>query len=60
MALIESLHRDGATVIMVTHNLMIATRAQREIHILDGQKVDVAEHPRLSTAAAPTCVDPAR
>ena len=52
MTLIEELHRDGATIVMVTHDPAIAARAQREVHILDGQIVDIIEPTRL-TAVAP-------
>src|SRR6266581_2320336 len=40
MELIEELHRDGATIVMVTHDPELAIRAQREVHIVDGQVVD--------------------
>ncbi|HVS76093.1 MAG TPA: ABC transporter ATP-binding protein, partial [Steroidobacteraceae bacterium] len=51
MTLIEELHGEGATIVMVTHDPAIAARAQREIHILDGQIVDVIEPMRLAGAA---------
>ena len=41
MELLEELHRDGATIIMVTHDPELALRAQREVHIVDGQVVDL-------------------
>lgn len=47
MALIEELHQEGATIVMVTHDPAIAARAQREIHVLDGQIVDIVEPARL-------------
>src|SRR5579862_1132605 len=47
MDLLEELHRDGATIVMVTHDPELAVRAQREVHIVDGQVVDVAVEPRL-------------
>ena len=40
--LLESLHRDGATLVVITHNPMVAGRAQRQIAIRDGQ---LTEHP---------------
>jgi putative ABC transport system ATP-binding protein len=43
MELIEELHRDGATIVMVTHDPELAIRAQREVHIVDGQVVDRAD-----------------
>jgi putative ABC transport system ATP-binding protein len=41
MELLEELHRDGATIVMVTHDPELALRAQREVHIVDGQVVDL-------------------
>jgi putative ABC transport system ATP-binding protein len=52
MELLEELHRDGATIVMVTHDPELAIRAQREVHIVDGQVVDVAIEPRLVSGAA--------
>jgi putative ABC transport system ATP-binding protein len=42
MELLEELHRDGATIVMVTHDPELAVRAQREVRIVDGQVVDLA------------------
>ena len=50
--LLEELHRDGATIVMVTHDPELAVRAQREVHIVDGQVVDLAAQPRLVAAAS--------
>jgi len=47
MELLEELHRDGATIVMVTHDPALARRAQREVHIVDGQVVDLAAHSRV-------------
>jgi putative ABC transport system ATP-binding protein len=57
MELLESLHADGATIIMVTHDPELAARAQRNVHVIDGREVDVQEDPRFvvrrsATAAA--------
>jgi putative ABC transport system ATP-binding protein len=41
MELLEELHREGATIVMVTHDLQLAARAQRRIHVVDGHIVDV-------------------
>ena len=46
--LIEELHRDGATIVMVTHDPELAVRAQREVHVVDGQVVDFMAPPRLA------------
>ncbi len=37
MALFESLHRQGNTIVLVTHEADLAGHAQRVIHLLDGQ-----------------------
>jgi putative ABC transport system ATP-binding protein len=52
MELLEELHRDGATIVMVTHDPELAIRAQREVHIVDGQVVDVAVEPRFVSGGA--------
>ena len=41
MELLEELHRDGATIVMVTHDPHLAARAQRNVHVIDGQVVDL-------------------
>jgi putative ABC transport system ATP-binding protein len=40
MDLLEDLHREGATIVMVTHDPQLAARAQRNVHVIDGQVVD--------------------
>ena len=52
MDLLEELHRDGATIVMVTHEPELPVRAQREVHIVDGQVVDLAPPPRLVAGLA--------
>jgi len=52
MALLEELHRSGATIVMVTHDPQLAARAQRNVHVVDGQVVDVSDELRLTSAAA--------
>ena len=42
MDLLEELHREGATIVMVTHDPQLAARAQRNVHVMDGQVVDMA------------------
>jgi len=51
MELLEELHRDGATIVMVTHDPELAIRAQREVHIVDGQVVNLTSSPRLVVGA---------
>ncbi len=42
MDLLEELHRDGATIVMVTHDMQLAARAQRNVHVMDGRVVDLS------------------
>jgi putative ABC transport system ATP-binding protein len=51
MDLLEELHRGGATIVMVTHDPELAVRAQREVHIVDGQVVDLTAQPRVAAGA---------
>nr|HET7859557.1 ABC transporter ATP-binding protein [Caldimonas sp.] len=50
MELLETLHRDGATIVMVTHDPQLAARAQRNVHVIDGRVLDVS--PRNATSVA--------
>src|SRR6059058_5700606 len=43
MDLLEDLHREGATICMVTHDPRFARHADRTIHLFDGQIVEDAE-----------------
>jgi putative ABC transport system ATP-binding protein len=40
MELIGELHKDGATICMVTHDARYASHAQRTIHLFDGRVVE--------------------
>jgi putative ABC transport system ATP-binding protein len=40
MELLESINREGTTIVMVTHDPDLAQRAHRNIHILDGRATD--------------------
>jgi len=51
--LLEELHKDGATIVMVTHDPELAARAQREVHIVDGQVIDLVAAPRLVSGERP-------
>jgi len=37
MEILKKLHRDGRTVIIITHDPVIASKAERIIHIMDGE-----------------------
>jgi putative ABC transport system ATP-binding protein len=41
MELIEDINASGTTVVMVTHNDELARRAHRNVHIVDGQLIDL-------------------
>jgi len=41
MNLLESINKEGTTIVMVTHDPDLARRARRNIHILDGRASDV-------------------
>jgi putative ABC transport system ATP-binding protein len=44
MALLRELHREGATICMVTHDPRFAKHADRTIHLFDGRVVEDAEN----------------
>ena len=43
MNLLSALHREGATILMVTHDARFAQTAGRSVHILDGRVVSTAQ-----------------
>lgn len=47
LRVLESVHRDGTTIVMITHSHDVAARATRQIRIMDGQLVgdDVRDLP---------------
>ncbi|MEO8669948.1 MAG: ABC transporter ATP-binding protein [Tahibacter sp.] len=47
LELLEEINRQGTTIIMVTHDAELAARAQRNVHVIDGQVTDFDEEPRL-------------
>jgi len=55
MQLIEELHREGATIVMVTHDPELAVRAQREVRLVDGKVAGVVDQSQriLSTSSEP-------
>lgn len=44
MDLLQELHRDGATIVVVTHSAEMTRRAQREVRIVDGR---IVPHPLI-------------
>ena len=53
MQLLEEINQQGTTIIMVTHDAELARRAQRNIHIVDGQVSDYQQlQPVLDVAEA--------
>ena len=47
MELLEEINRQGTTIIMVTHDPELAARAQRNVHVIDGQVTDFEDEPKL-------------
>ena len=41
MELLEAINEQGTTILMVTHDPELATRTQRNVHIIDGQVSDL-------------------
>jgi len=52
MELLEDIHEQGTTIVMVTHDPELAARAQRNVHIVDGVATDFSRAPSLVPAAA--------
>lgn len=60
LELLKEINEGGTTIVMVTHDVELATRAPREVHVLDGRLKDVdvlaangaggAASPRLAAA----------
>jgi putative ABC transport system ATP-binding protein len=48
MELLRDLHRNGATVCMVTHDQRYADFAERMIHLFDGRIVEESKEARAS------------
>lgn len=51
MEMLEDINRKGTTIVMVTHDPDLARRAQRNVHIVDGQVADYRQF--LNMEAAP-------
>ena len=52
MELLEEINEGGTTILMVTHDPELAARAQRNVHIIDGQVSDLLREASASLAAA--------
>ena len=53
MELLEEINARGTTIVMVTHDPELAQRAQRNVHIIDGQVSDLDRGVTLLHAGAP-------
>jgi putative ABC transport system ATP-binding protein len=51
--LLEDINGRGTTIVMVTHSPECATRAHRQIHLLDGKVVDLDAPPSLARISDP-------
>ncbi len=51
MELLRDLHKDGATICMVTHDPRFAKHAQREVHLFDGKVVAEGDMAKLMQEA---------
>ncbi len=60
MDLLESINAGGTTIIMVTHDPELARRAQRNVHIVDGQITEVkqADMPSLRLPDSTATISP--
>ena len=52
MELLEEINARGTTILMVTHDPELAARAQRNVHIIDGQVSDLVREPALAGRTA--------
>ena len=59
LELLEDINGRGTTILMVTHDPDLAARANRNVHIIDGQVSDLVHEPVLrAPAAAPATANP--
>jgi len=57
MDLLEQINEMGTTILLVTHDPELARRAQRNVHLMDGQLSDLrAYEPRAATAGGTAAV----
>jgi putative ABC transport system ATP-binding protein len=54
MDLLERINEMGTTIVMVTHDMKLARRAHRNVHVIDGQLSDVAQEVHRSKSAPGT------
>jgi putative ABC transport system ATP-binding protein len=52
--LMESINHTGTTIVMVTHDAELANRAHRNIHIMDGEAVDMEQVLSITQHQQPT------
>jgi len=52
MELLESIHSNGTTIIMVTHDAELSRRATRNVHIMDGQVSEINLHEQMQANVA--------
>ncbi|MBZ0255700.1 hypothetical protein K8I31_06535, partial [bacterium] len=58
MELLSDLHREGATICMVTHDPRYANHAQRNINLFDGQIVeDITRHQPTDEPKPPQAIE---
>ena len=60
MELLEQINKDGATIIMVTHDAELARRAPRNIQVVDGQLADFTLYQNRKDIIAGTDIPSAR
>ena len=53
LELLEEINAGGTTILMVTHDPELAARAQRNVHIIDGQVSDLVHEPGLRVMGGP-------
>ena len=52
MELLEEINKNGATIVMVTHDAELARRAPRNIQVVDGQLADFTLYQGKPTVAS--------
>jgi putative ABC transport system ATP-binding protein len=57
MDLLEKINEMGTTVVVVTHDSELATRARRQIYLLDGRMIDMESHQPTAPLYEPARAD---